>query len=156
MVALELGGGITSIFVAMAAGNVVMAVWAWAISHRLLGRIKTPRAALGRIRREVLHFIAVASVPMILSFVVFQRSEFFFLEHYSTDQQIALYSIAFGLYAALLALPSALSNMFAPAVATLHRAGAQSGSRAATAVAFGSCSSSRFRSQPAESCLARR
>ena len=78
MVALKLGGGITSIFVALAAGNLVMAVWAWAISQRLLGRITKPRAALGRIRREVLHFMAVASVPMILSFVVFQRSEFFF------------------------------------------------------------------------------
>jgi O-antigen/teichoic acid export membrane protein len=124
MVALQLGGGITSIFVVLAAGNLVMAVWAWTISHRLLARITSPRVALGKVRREVLHFMAVASVPMVLSFVVFQRSEFFFLEHYSTDRQIALYSIAFGLYAALLALPSALSNMFAPAVATLHGAGA--------------------------------
>jgi O-antigen/teichoic acid export membrane protein len=124
MAALLLGGGITSIFVVLAAANIVMALWTWAISRRLLGRIGSAKIGLGGIRKEILRFTAVASVPMILNFVVFQRSEFFFLEHYSTNRQIALYSIAFGVYAAVLALPSGLGNMFAPAVATLHGAGA--------------------------------
>jgi O-antigen/teichoic acid export membrane protein len=88
--------------------------------------VKAPRAPLGRLRGEILRFAAVASVPMILNFVVFQRSEFFFLERFSSDRQIALYSIAYSLYAALLALPAGLGNMFAPAVATLHGAGAHS------------------------------
>jgi O-antigen/teichoic acid export membrane protein len=54
-----------------------------------------------------------------MSFLIFQRSEFFFLDHYSSDAQIALYSIAFSVYASALALPNAIASTFAPAVATL-------------------------------------
>jgi O-antigen/teichoic acid export membrane protein len=124
VVALALGGRITSIFVVLAAGNTVMMLLAWGLSRRLLGQIRAVRVPLGSVRRDVLRFAAIASAPVILNFVVFQRSEFFFLERYSSDRQIALYSIAYSVYAAMLALPQGLVTMFAPAVATLKGAGA--------------------------------
>jgi O-antigen/teichoic acid export membrane protein len=124
VIALVLGGRVTSIFVAAAAGNALMLLLTWGLARRLLAGIKAARAPLGHLRVEVLRFAAVASLPMLLNFVVFQRSEFFFLEHDSTDQQIAIYSIAFSVYAALLALPTGLVQMFGTAVATLKGAGA--------------------------------
>jgi O-antigen/teichoic acid export membrane protein len=123
LITLLLGGGITGIFVVAAVANVIMLLWAAALSHRLLARIKGAREPLGVLGRQILRFGAIASVPMILSFVVYQRSEFFFLEHSSSDTQIALYSIAFSAYSALLAFPSALAIMVTPAVATLYGAG---------------------------------
>lgn len=123
-IALLLGGGIASIFAVAAAGNTLLLLLTQGLSRRLLSRIKAPRVPLGRLRGEVLRFAAVASVPMLLNFIVFQRSEFYFLEHYSTNTQIALYSIAYSVYAALLALPTGFVQMFAPAVAALKGAGA--------------------------------
>jgi O-antigen/teichoic acid export membrane protein len=124
VVALLLGGGITSIFVCTAAGNTVLLLLTRGLSRRLLSRIRAVRVPLGHLRIEVLRFAAVASVPMLLNFVVFQRSEFYFLERSSTNTQIALYSIAYSVYAALLAFPTGFVQMFAPAVATLKGAGA--------------------------------
>jgi O-antigen/teichoic acid export membrane protein len=121
--ALLLGGGITSIFVVLAIINVVMLVWAWGLCNRLLSRVRTARIPLGSTRGQIARFAATASVPMILNFVVFQRSEFFFLERSSTDSQIAIYSIAFSLYAALLTLPGGFGAMFTPTIAMMLGAG---------------------------------
>jgi len=60
----------------------------------------------------------------VLYLIVWRRSEFFFLNHYSSDAEIAYYSIAFGLVVALVRLPSAMGEVLAPAVATLFGAGA--------------------------------
>lgn len=117
--ALLLGGGITSIFVVLAIANVVMLVWAWVLSNRLLSRIRSPRTPLGATRAQVARFALTASVPVLLGFVVFQRSEFFFLEHYSTDSQIAIYSIAFSLYAAVITLPGGFGAVFTPTIAMM-------------------------------------
>jgi O-antigen/teichoic acid export membrane protein len=119
VIALLLGGGITSIFAVLAATNVLLVISAWAVWRRLLARIQAPRVPLGPLGRDVFRFAVGASVPVLMSFLIFQRSEFFFLDHYSSDSQIALYSIAFSVYASALALPNAISSTFAPAVATL-------------------------------------
>jgi len=120
---LLLGGGITGMFAVLAAANVVMLLWATSVARNLFGGSGTPRQPLGPLGREILRFAVIASVPMVLTFLVFQRSEFFFLEHYSTNTQIALYSIAFSAYLAFVAAPIAIGNMVAPAVGALHGAG---------------------------------
>ena len=61
---------------------------------------------------------------MILTFVVWRRSEFLFLNHYSTDSEIAIYSVAFSSVATLLLIPQAIVGVLLPAVATLLGAGA--------------------------------
>jgi len=119
VVVLLLGGGITGIFVVLATINVLMVLGAWLLWRRLAVRITAPKEPLGTFGREIGRFALAASVPVFTNFLIFQRSEFFFLDHYSTDAQIALYSIAFSVYASALALPQAIASTFAPAVATL-------------------------------------
>jgi O-antigen/teichoic acid export membrane protein len=130
VIALLLGGGITSIFAVLAVTNVLMVLGAWGLWRRLLVQIRTPKEPIGSLGREILGFALAASLPVFMSFLIFQRSEFFFLDRYSTDVQIALYSIAFSVYASALALPSAISSTFAPAVATLVGASAHERIRA--------------------------
>jgi O-antigen/teichoic acid export membrane protein len=123
VVVLLVGGGITGMFAVLAAANVVMLLWGSALARKLFGGSSVASQPLGPLAREMLRFGLIASVPMVLSFIVFQRSEFFFLEHYSTNTQIALYSIAFSAYLAFVAAPIAIANMIAPAVGALHGAG---------------------------------
>ena len=124
VIALVLGGGITSIFVVLAVTNILMVVGSWRLWQRLMKRVTAPREPVGAVGHEILRFALAASIPVFMNFLIFQRSEFFFLNHYSTDAQIALYSIAFSVYASALALPNAIAGTFAPAVATLVGAGA--------------------------------
>jgi O-antigen/teichoic acid export membrane protein len=130
IIALAAGWGITGMFVVLAATNIAMLVWARVLFSKVLEGITSTRQALGDLRGEIVRFALAASVPMILGFVVFQRSEFFFLERFSSNTQIALYSIAFSVFAVLVAMPVALANTVAPAVATLHGAGAEARIRA--------------------------
>jgi O-antigen/teichoic acid export membrane protein len=123
VVVLLLGGGITGMFAVLAAANVVMLLWGTVLARHLFGGASIARQPLGRLGREIVRFGMIASVPIVLGFVVSQRSEFFFLEHYSTNTQIALYSIAFSAYLAIVAAPIAIGNMIAPAVGALHGAG---------------------------------
>ena len=123
VVVLLLGGGITGMFAVLAAANVVMLLWGTVLARHLFGGASKARQPLGRLGREIVRFGMIASVPIVLGFIVSQRSEFFFLEHYSTNTQIALYSIAFSAYLAIVAAPIAIGNMIAPAVGALHGAG---------------------------------
>jgi O-antigen/teichoic acid export membrane protein len=54
-----------------------------------------------------------------VTLVVFRRSEFFFLQHWWGDRQIALYSVAFSAVTTLVLVPQALATAVSPAVATL-------------------------------------
>jgi O-antigen/teichoic acid export membrane protein len=58
-------------------------------------------------------------VIVIISFVVWRRSELFVLQHYSTDAQIAFYSIAFAAISGLSKLPETVETVSMPAVANL-------------------------------------
>ena len=61
---------------------------------------------------------------VIISFVVWRRSELFILQHYSTDAQIAFYSIAFAAVSGLSKLPETVETVAMPAVANLMGTGA--------------------------------
>src|SRR5207249_3126657 len=64
----------------------------------------------------------LSSIGVFLELIVGTRSEFFFLAHYSSDAQIAFYSIAYSAVAALRLIPRALAGSTAPAFATLYGA----------------------------------
>ena len=53
---------------------------------------------------------AIASIGIVITWVVFQRSEVFFLQYYSTPEQIAIYSIPFTAVTALMLFPQAVSS----------------------------------------------
>src|SRR5262249_42707112 len=69
-----------------------------------------------------LRFAAVSSITVFATFVVWRRTELFFLEKYTTNTQVALYSIPFSAVSALLLIPTGLTIAFSPAFATLFGA----------------------------------
>lgn len=123
---LVAGGGIAGMF----AVNVVIAAlslaWTGTLALRALphsGRHED--AAIDNLKKPLLRFAGVVWLSFILSLIVWRRSEFFFLRRYSSDAQIALYSIAFAAVTALVSAFEAISLVLAPAVATLSGAGAE-------------------------------
>ena len=75
-------------------------------------------------RRATLRFVGWTTANALVTLVVWRRSEFVFLAHYSTDVEIALYSIAFATVAAIAAVPERLSEVLVSAFATLRGADA--------------------------------
>jgi O-antigen/teichoic acid export membrane protein len=122
---LGLGGGITGMFAAEVASAAAGLLWTAALARRAGQVLTTPRERPEpALRRAAIRYALAASVSVVLSLVVWTRSEFFFLQHYSTTTEIAFYSIAFAVVNALIRLPSAAATVFTPAVANLFGAGA--------------------------------
>jgi O-antigen/teichoic acid export membrane protein len=123
VVVLELGGGVSGMLGVIAVTAVARYIWTEVLSRRLLGSFGPVREPLGSLRTNLLIFSLAMTIPVALNLVVNQRSEFFFLEHFSSDEQIALYSIAFQATAALIAIPRAIGAILTPSVAGLVGAG---------------------------------
>jgi O-antigen/teichoic acid export membrane protein len=124
---LALGGGITGMFAVEAAIALVNLLWTGTLARRQLLRVRAmPRlaAAAAALRSDARTYAILASLTSVVTFVVWRRSELFFLQHYSPSAQIAFYSIPFSLMTALITLPQSLSEVVSPAVATLFGAGA--------------------------------
>jgi len=118
------GGGIVGMFAVEAAVTLASLVWLWWLSRRAEAALGPPEPVEQPLRRDFLRYAFIASLGVILTFVVWRRSEFLFLNHYSTDSEIAIYSVAFSSVAALLLIPQAIVGVLLPAVATLLGAGA--------------------------------
>jgi O-antigen/teichoic acid export membrane protein len=121
---LAAGGGVTGMFAVEAAIAVVNLAWTSTLATRALDDLSTVAAAPGELRRLVVRYALLDSVGVVLTLVVWRRSELFFLERYATDAEIAHYSIPFAMVTALALLPGALAGVLTPAVATLLGAGA--------------------------------
>jgi O-antigen/teichoic acid export membrane protein len=123
------GGGITGMFATEAVVGVLNLLWTGALARRSLSAVERrvqerPRQSeLRGLRRAVGRFALLSSIGLFLELIVGTRSEFFFLAHYSTDAEIAFYSIAYSAVAALRLVPKALAGSTAPAFATLYGAG---------------------------------
>ena len=125
---LAAGGGITGMFAVEAAVAIVNLAWTGALARNALFRVAPmPRLAAAAVglRKDARTYAILASLTSVVTFVVWRRSELFFLQHYSPSAEIAFYSIAFSLMTALTTLPQSLSEVVSPAVATLFGAGAQ-------------------------------
>jgi O-antigen/teichoic acid export membrane protein len=93
------------------------------LARRAVRQLTTqPRRDPELIRRTI-RFGLVASISVVITWVVFRRSEVFFLEYFSTPDQIAIYSIPFSLVATMLFLPQSISYVLTPTFATLFGAG---------------------------------
>jgi O-antigen/teichoic acid export membrane protein len=124
LIILALGGRITAMFAVEAVTLSLAFIWTGLLARRALPSVADTLEPAPELRRQTLRFAAYSSVGALLTLIVWRRSEFFFLNHYSADRQIAFYSIAFAVVSALVRLPSAMGQVLAPAVATLHGAGA--------------------------------
>lgn len=127
---LAAGGGITGMFAVEAAVVAVNLGWTALLARRAMSEVipagrRRPLAgtAWRTLRRDLWRYAIPTSYGVLLSIVVWRRSEFFFLDFYSTDTQIALYSVVFAVVAALIQLPDAIAAITLPAVATVSGAG---------------------------------
>ena len=124
LIVLALGGRITAMFAVEAVSLSIAFLWTGLLARRALPAVADTVEREPELRRRTLRFAAYSSVGALLTLIVWRRSEFFFLNHYSADREIAFYSIAFAVVSALVRLPSAMGQVLAPAVATLFGAGA--------------------------------
>jgi O-antigen/teichoic acid export membrane protein len=124
---LAAGGGITGMFVVEAVISAANLLWtSWLMRRALAATVPTarlPPEEWAGLRRRAAGFAALASYGVVLTIVLWRRSEFFFLERYSTETELALYSVVFAVTAALMRFPEALGAVALPAVATLSGAG---------------------------------
>lgn len=120
---LAAGGGITGMFAVEAATTLASLLWLARIARHARSSLPSPRPPDALLRRAVLGYAALTGAGIVLTLIVFRRSEFLFLARFSSDAQIALYSIAFSAVTALLLVPQAVTAAVLPAVATLLGAG---------------------------------
>ena len=146
---LALGGGISGIFaVEAAAGACSCSSYDVSSSGAPSGRL--PQGGTkGAPMRRMLRYTGIASIGVVLTVVVWRRSEFLFLNYYSTNAEIGFYSIAFAAAAAVLLLPLA-DHGRAPAVDrhAARRRRADEDPLGLSRVPHGCCSCSRCRSSP--------
>ena len=122
------GGGITGMFATEAVVGILNLLWTGTLARRSLAAVERgveqqpDRRDLQSLRWSVGRYALLSSIGLFLELIVGTRSEFFFLAHYSTDAQIAFYSIAYSAVAALRLIPRALAGSTTPAFATLFGA----------------------------------
>jgi O-antigen/teichoic acid export membrane protein len=126
VVVLASGGGIVGMFAVEASVAAVGLVTVEILSRQATRRLGSGSADAGPARLDlpdIRRYTLGVSLAAALDYVVWRRTEFYFLAHYSTSAQIALYSIPFAAVTALVRLPDPVSRVVAPTVATLHGAG---------------------------------
>ena len=121
---LAADGGITGMFAVEAAIGVVTLTWTGTLARRHVTALAPRPEPARELSRQVARYAAILSIGVVLTLVVSRRSELFFLAHYSSDEQLALYSIAFAVMTTLLYLPQSLANVITPAFASLYGEGA--------------------------------
>jgi O-antigen/teichoic acid export membrane protein len=121
---LATGGGITGMFVVEAVAAGANLVFTAVLARRAFSRLAARRVAVRELRRDTARYALWSTLGVVLTLIVFRRSEFFFLDRYSSDAEIAIYSIAFAATYAISMLPEALAAALFPAFATLFGAGA--------------------------------
>jgi O-antigen/teichoic acid export membrane protein len=124
VIVLAEGQGIVALFVVDAVAAFLNIVGTSYLARRAQARFTGPRDPSGDIVRRMLRFAAIQSIGVVVTFVVWRRTELFFLDRYSSNAQIALYSVPFSAVSALLLVPLAISSTITPAIATLSGAGA--------------------------------
>jgi O-antigen/teichoic acid export membrane protein len=124
IVVVAMEGGIVGIFAVQALVAAVNLAWTFAVARRTLRAVAPAETELDpRTRSLFMRFAAITTLDMLLFLIVWRRSEFFFLDAYSTNAEIAIYSIAFAAVSALVLIPQTLATVMSPAFATLHGAG---------------------------------
>lgn len=136
VVVLALGAGITGMFAVEAVALAGSGLWSTKLALPLVREMMPPARPAGALRGEVFRYAGFATVQSTLAFVVWQRSEFFFLDRYSTPREIAMYSIAFATVLGLQRLPESLTQTLVPSLAVLVGAGERERLAAAVSRAF--------------------
>lgn len=94
------------------------------LARRALEHVAPRPASTGDLVRRTRRYALVASVGVLLTYVVLGRSEVFFLERFSSDVQIAFYSLSFSAVYALTFVPMSIAAAAGQAFALFFGAGA--------------------------------
>lgn len=121
---LAAGGGVTGMVAVQCASSSAILLAMATFAMRNLVRLAPAPAAPKELLPRMLRFAALTMLGSVLTLIVFRRSEFLILGYYSSDRQIALYSVAFSAASTLVLIPQALGSVASPAFATLVGAGA--------------------------------
>lgn len=116
---LAAGGGIVGMFAVELAVIAANLAWSGALSRQALRRLAESPERDPQIRRRAAAYASWTLLSIGLSTIVFKRSEFFLLNHYASDADIATYSIAFAAVYAITTLSESLAQTLLPAFATL-------------------------------------
>jgi len=122
---LAAGGGIVGMFavdVVILSANLI---WSGSLSLGALRRMADRPERDQKVRHAANVYARWALLSVLLSTIVFKRSEFFFLNHYASDREIAIYSISFATVFAITTLAESLAQVLLPAFATLFGSGAR-------------------------------
>jgi O-antigen/teichoic acid export membrane protein len=122
VVVVILGGGIAPLFAVDLAVAAVNFTGTQVLARRVTGPLpppEFPHALAVRVR----NFARLATVTVLVTLVVYQRTEIFVLAHFKSDADIAQYSVPYALVSALLLFPGAVSSALSPAFAVLWGAG---------------------------------
>ncbi len=125
VLAYLLGWGVFGYFIALVSPNIVVALVLAGFARGSGGQLpalRLPRPEWALVR-AFLVFTLPTTLGMFLDAVVWQRSEVFFLERFSSFEEVGFYSLAFTLASMIMGLGWALINGFLPAIAHDHGAG---------------------------------
>ena len=119
--AIHNGAGITALLAGMAVTLVISTLVqrhrARAVYHESLD---APPVVLGA---EARAFLVPLSIVAVLDVIVWDRSEVFFLGLYASSEDIAYYSLAFGLATRIMIIPGIVVGALLPAFSALHGQG---------------------------------
>ncbi len=121
--ALALGFGITGMFAVEAIVAGASLAWTSEAARRAFASVAPASEPDPDVRREFSRYATTASVLVLFEVIVWKRSEFFFMDHYSTAREIAQYSIAFAAATAITQLPQGMASVLSPAMASMFGAG---------------------------------
>ena len=120
---LAAGGGITGMFAVAVLVSGASVVWTTQLARRILREVVPGDAPSPTLQRDTARYAAWSTIGVLLTLIVYRRSEFLFLDWFSTDAEIAIYSICFAAVNALILAPEGLAAVALPAFATLFGAG---------------------------------
>lgn len=125
---LAAGGGIAGMFAVEVAVSAANLLWTTGLARRhTAGMADDGGAGFADARPDFLRYVGWSSVDVTVALIVFRRSEFFFLQRYGTDADLAFYSVAFAAVVAVVRVFDGVAGVLAPAIAEL--VGAQAPSR---------------------------
>jgi len=120
--AIHYGAGITALLAGM---TVTLVISTLLQRHRARAvyreSLSAPPAMLGA---EARAFLVPLSIVAVLDVIVWDRSEVFFLGLYASSEDIAYYSLAFGLATRIMIIPGIVVGALLPAFSALHGQGA--------------------------------
>jgi O-antigen/teichoic acid export membrane protein len=121
IVVVALGFDILGLVVALFLGTTLSCIMQRARARDVLGGVGVAPSAGAR--REIRGYVRSLAVVAVLEALVRDRSEIFFLRLFAGPEEIAYYSLAFGLATRVMVVPEIAVGALLPALAALHGRG---------------------------------